>query len=95
MKSRRAFQLFIAIGLVPIVMSVVGLPIIIDRYQHPRFHRVELGMPSSEVNAIIGAGHDDYPNGNKGWVSYYFTSEGTIVVVFDSAGRVIEKKIKD
>jgi len=95
MKSTRAFQLFIAIGVVVIVASVVGLPIIIDRYQHPRFHRVELGMPSTEVDAIIGAGHDDYPNSKGGWISYYFASEGTIVVVFDSTGRVIDKKLRD
>jgi hypothetical protein len=79
-------------GLILGVMFLAAVATI-DYLRHPRYYEVKPGMTSKEVDVIIGAGCDSYPDGN-GMVSYYFASEGTIVVYFDAQRRVYRKALR-
>jgi hypothetical protein len=88
--------LLVSVAIVVLVIALIICAFLLrDRLTHPRYFGIQHGMTRADVDALIGAGHDDYgPNCYGGSDSYYGSSEGTILVQFDAEKRVVRKNLQ-
>jgi hypothetical protein len=60
----------------PLLLTIAAIAVLLgfiivgswlaDQINHPRYHGIGRGMTREQVDGLVGAGHDDYPNRSGG-----------------------------
>ena len=86
--------------IVGLVLAVVGLLVVLVAYfDSPlkrKYARIEVGMSSGHVEAILGKSHKAFPlirySSDQIHREEWYCDDGTIIIEYDSDGNVTEKR---